>query len=195
MLGNTPKFFRRGFRGRGQAVFCPERALWFCFSIKPILTGKGGLANMPPSPPCFSQVAHGPCEAGPTLAASPARLCPGLKAALPVRAAAESRSPGPHRPVGAVGPRAAPLAGILLFPSGAADRILLPGPAALALRRQQNPCSRFSPSARPREGAAGGEGTLGPFYSLSPGNLTDLILLQYGAAGLGLTRHRSEEII
>lgn len=160
MLGNTPKFFPRGFRGRGQAVFCPERALWFCFSIKPILTGEGGLANMPPSPPCFSQATHGPCEAGPTVAASPARLCPGLKAALPDRAAAESRPPGPHRPVGAVGPRAAPLAGILLFLSEGSGENPPPRPSGSGLATAGKSLFPVFPvGATPRRGGRRGRNT------------------------------------
>ena len=177
MSGNTPKSLRRGFRG-GQPVFCSEPALRLCFAKKPTLMEKRGGVCVCVSPACPPALLKRPT----------APPCPGFTATL----SRESSPPAPHRPVGAAGPRAAPLAGALRSPGGAAERVLLPAPLPPTPTKPLWPCEgdkspfpafpRFSPSARPREGAAGGEAALGPRCPLGPGGSADLTLPRCRAA-------------
>lgn len=96
-----------GSGGRGPAVLRSEPAPRPSSAITPLLTGRGGVTSLPPSP-----------------------LTAPLAAALLGRAASERSAPAPHRPVEAPAAPGCPACRGSALPrgGGGAERVLLPAP-------------------------------------------------------------------
>lgn len=137
----------------------------------------GCLTSLPPPLP--------PRPSQPTFGAGPA--VPGAQGG----SGEQSSGPSPSRR-GRRAPGLPRLQRLCYSPGGAAERVLrpaappLPGPRSSGLATGTK---ALSPSARPREGAAGGEGARSPRCPLSPGNLG-----RFNSPPVP-TRRRSEEII